>query len=133
MRLFQLIRDKFKIILGILAFAVFEYFLINEFATWVVILTGAIFVACLGMTLPIYFNLGGELVYPIGEAHATILFTAGMNIFGLVIIESIKIIDSEIGSEGSDFGLIWTGVFQGGLLFLGLIFFAGRVESFVDN
>lgn len=43
--------------------------MISGYPIWVTILTGAIFVACLGMTLPIYFNLGGELIYPIGEAH----------------------------------------------------------------
>lgn len=36
---------------------------------WVIIVTGGIFVVCLGMTLPIYFNLGGEIIFPIGEAH----------------------------------------------------------------
>ena len=56
-------------ILGIIAFVVFEYVMIYGYPIWVIILTGAIFVTCLGMTLPIYFNLGGELIYPIGEAH----------------------------------------------------------------
>ena len=86
------------------------------------------------MTLPIYFNLGGELVYPVGEAHATTLFSAGMNVFGLLVIESIKLIDSKASSRGSDGtinnGLLWTGIFQGGLLLLGLIFLIGRVHRF---
>ena len=43
--------------------------MISGYPIWVTILTGAVFVACLGMTLPIYFNLGGELIYPISEAH----------------------------------------------------------------
>ena len=43
--------------------------MIYGYPIWAIILTGAIFVTCLGMTLPIYFNLGGELIYPIGEAH----------------------------------------------------------------
>ena len=76
----------------------------------------------LGMTLPIYFNLGAELIYPIGEAHGTTLFTSGMNFFGLLIIELTKVIDLQNN------GLLWTGVFQGGLLFFGLVFLIGRVE-----
>lgn len=100
----------------------------------VIVLTGAIFVTLLGMTLPIYFNLGGELVYPVGEAHATTIFTAGMNVFGLLIIELIKLIDSKARSKGPEStindGLLWTGIFQGGLLLLGLIFLIGRVHRF---
>ena len=89
---------------------------------WIIVLTGAIFVSFLGMTLPIYFNLGAELIYPIGEAHGTTLFTSGMNFFGLLIIELTKVIDLQNN------GLLWTGVFQGGLLFFGLVFLIGRVE-----
>ena len=73
-------------------FVAFEYVLITGYQMWIIILTGAIFVIFLGMTFPIYFNLGGELIYPIGEAHGTTLFTAGMNVFGLLIIESNKVI-----------------------------------------
>ena len=66
---------KFKVIgicaisIGIAAFVAFEYVMIHGYPIWVIIITGAIFVTCLGMTLPIYFNLGGELIFPIGEAH----------------------------------------------------------------
>ena len=113
-------------------FGIFEYLMIEEYSIWVTTLTGAIFFAFLAMTLPIYFNLGGELIYPIGEAYATTLFTAGMNIFGLLVIEIVKIIESKVGSEGLDknIGLVWTGAFQGGLLFIGLISFLGRVDEF---
>ena len=55
---------------GICAYAAFEYFMISGYPIWVIIVTGAIFVVCLGMTLPIYFNLGGEIIFPIGEAHS---------------------------------------------------------------
>ena len=44
--------------------------MISGYPIWVIIVTGAIFVVCLGMTLPIYFNLGGEIIFPIGEAHS---------------------------------------------------------------
>ena len=62
------------------------------------------------MTIPIYFNLGGELVYPVGEAHATTFFTAGMNVFGLLIIELIKLIDSKstANDPNTKNGLLWT-------------------------
>ena len=46
-------------------FGLFEYLMIEEYSIWVTTLTGAICFAFLGMTLPIYFNLGGELIYPI--------------------------------------------------------------------
>ena len=113
-------------------FGIFIYFMIEENSIWVTTLAGAIFCAFLGMTLPIYFNLGGELIYPIGEAYGTTLFTAGMNIFGLLVIEIVKVIESKVGSESPDknVGLVWTAAFQGGLFFLGLIFFLGRVNDF---
>ena len=44
--------------------------MINRYPIWVIIVSGAIFVACLGMTLPIYFNLGDEIIFPIDEAHS---------------------------------------------------------------
>ena len=112
-------------------FVAFEYVLITGYQMWIIILTGAIFVTFLGMTFPIYFNLGGELIYPIGEAHGTTLFTAGMNVFGLLIIELIKVIDLKARLDNPDSikndGLLWTGVFQGVLFFLGLVFLIGRV------
>ena len=114
-----------------LTFAAFEYVLISGYQMWIIILTGAIFVTFLGMTFPIYFNLGGELIYPIGEAHGTTLFTAGMNVFGLLIIELIKVIDLKARLDNPDSakndGLLWTGVFQGVLFLLGLVFLIGRV------
>ena len=44
--------------------------MINRYPIWVIIVSGAIFVVCLGMTLPIYFNFGGEIIFPIDEAHS---------------------------------------------------------------
>ena len=111
--------------LAMFTFVAFEYVLITGYQMWIIIIIGAIFVTFLGMTFPIYFNLGGELIYPIGEAHGTTLFTAGMNVFGLLIIELIKVIDLKARLDNPDSskndGLLWTG------FFLGLVFLIGRV------
>ena len=76
-------------------------------------------------------HYGLRLVYPVGEAHATTFFTAGMNVFGLLIIELIKVIDLKARLDNPDSskndGLLWTGVFQGVLFLLGLVFLIGRV------
>lgn len=55
-------------------------------------------------------HYGLRLVYPVGEAHATTFFTAGMNVFGLLIIELIKFIDSKSNANDPDtnYGLLWT-------------------------
>ena len=37
---------------------------------WSVILSGAVFSMSLNMTIPVFFNYGGELIYPEGEAHS---------------------------------------------------------------
>ena len=117
--------------LAIFIFIAFEYVLISGYQMWIMILTGAIFVTFLVMTFPIYFNLVGELIYPIGEAHGTTLFTAGMNVFGLLIIELVKVIDLKARLNNPDStkndGLLWTGVFQGVIFLLGLVFLIGRV------
>lgn len=67
--------------------------------------------------------------------QSTSLFTAAMNIFGLVIIELVKIVDAKAGLGKKDplrSGLIWTSVLQGGLLLLGLILLVGQVQDFVQ-
>lgn len=55
--------------------------------------------------------------------------------FGLLIIEFVKIIETNVALRSfvsfqniENIGLLWTGVFQGGLLFIGLVFLIGRVE-----
>ena len=65
---------------------------------------------------------------------STTLFTAGLNVFGLLIIEFVKLIDRktvnlEIPQNLDNSNLLWSGIFQGGLLLLGLVFFTGRVDS----
>ena len=55
-----------------------------------------------------------------------------MNIFGLIIIELVKIVDTRAGmgkQDPSRSGLIWTSVLQGGLLLLGLILLMGGVQD----
>ena len=66
---------------------------------------------------------------------STTLFTAGLNVFGLLIIEFVKIIETNAPPKSftsfeniENIGLLWTGVFQGGLLIIGLVFLIGRVE-----
>ena len=55
--------------------------------------------------------------------------------FGLLIIELVKIIETNAPPKSftsfqniENIGLLWTGVFQGGLLIIGLGFLIGRVE-----
>ena len=55
--------------------------------------------------------------------------------FGLLIIEFVKIIETNAAPRNftsfqniENIGLLWTGVFQGGLLIIGLVFLIGRVE-----
>ena len=55
--------------------------------------------------------------------------------FGLLIIELVKIIETNPPPKSftsfqniENIGLLWTGVFQGGLLIIGLGFLIGRVE-----
>ena len=55
-----------------------------------------------------------------------------MNIFGLIIIELVKIVDAKAGQgskNSAQSGLIWTSVLQGGLLLLGLILLVGSVQD----
>ena len=55
-----------------------------------------------------------------------------MNIFGLIIIELVKIVDAKAGQgrmNPAQSGLIWTSVLQGGLLLLGLILLIGLVQD----
>jgi len=42
------------------------------------------------MTIPIYFNLGGEITFPTGEAHSTALNAFTMNMVGLILVEFVK-------------------------------------------
>ena len=56
--------------LGIALFVLFEYILIADMPFWSVILSGAVFSMSLNMTIPVFFNYGGELIYPEGEAHS---------------------------------------------------------------
>ena len=66
------------------------------------------------------------------HTYSTSLFTAAMNIFGLIIIELVKIVDAkaEQGKKNpAQSGLIWTSVLQGGLLLLGLILLIGSVQD----
>ena len=66
------IREKFSFFfnLGIALFVLFEYILIADMPFWSVILSGAVFSMSLNMTIPVFFNYGGELIYPEGEAHS---------------------------------------------------------------
>ena len=118
--------EGIKTFKAVFAFVGFEDVVIIGFPFWITILTGTIIATFFEMTLPIYFNLGGELVYPVGEADATALFSAGMNVFGLLVIELIKLVDSKARSRAPEItinnGLLWTGIFQGGLFFLALFF-----------
>ena len=66
---------------------------------------------------------------------STTLFTAGLNVFGLLIIEFVKLIENNVPPRNSDsiealenMRLLWTGVFQCGLLIIGLVFLIGRVK-----
>merc|ERR1712176_1749108 len=68
------------------------------------------------MTIPIYFNLGGEITFPTGEAHSTALNAFTMNMVGLILVEFVKIIFDQNG-------FIWTAVFQGSCLLIGMILF----------
>ena len=55
-----------------------------------------------------------------------------MNIFGLIIIELVKIVDTRAGlgkKDPSRSGLIWTSILQGGLLLFGLILLMGGVQD----
>ena len=55
-----------------------------------------------------------------------------MNIFGLIIIELVKIVDTRAGlgkKDPSRYGLIWTSILQGGLLLFGLVLLMGGVQD----
>ena len=67
----------------------------------------------LGTPTP-YFNFGGELTYPAPENLSAALLLLSMNIFGLIITEIYKVIDSHAG-------MIWSAVFLVGILVVGLI------------
>ena len=111
-------------------YGVFEYIMISGNTFLVSVLTGAVFAFTMSMTLPTYFNLGGEIIYPEGEAHSTTMFTVGMNVFGLTVIEIVKVVEAKGNESEAKNGLLWTAVFQGAFFLIGLLLLIGRVFEF---
>ena len=111
-------------------YGVFEYIMITGNTFLVSVLTGAVFAFTMSMTLPTYFNLGGEIIYPEGEAHSTTMFTVGMNVFGLTVIEIVKVVEAKGNESEQQNGLLWTAVFQGAFFLIGLLLLIGRVLEF---
>ena len=114
-------------------YGVFEYIMITGNTILVSVLTGAVFAFTMSMTLPTYFNLGGEIIYPEGEAHSTTMFTVGMNVFGLTVIEIVKVVEAKGNESEQKNGLLWTAVFQGAFFLIGLLLLIGRVLEFFYN
>ena len=57
---------------------------------WVNVILGGVCTFAYAMTIPIYFNLGGEITFPTGEAHSTALNAFTMNMVGLILSEFVK-------------------------------------------
>ena len=58
-------------IAGVASFGVFVYVMTIHKIFWANLLTGAFFPFFFSMTIPVYFNLAAETVYPCGEAQST--------------------------------------------------------------
>ena len=56
---------------GVVSFGVFVYVMTIHKIFWANLLTGAFFPFFFSMTIPVYFNLAAETVYPCGEAQST--------------------------------------------------------------
>ena len=57
---------------------------------WANVILGGFCTFAYAMTIPIYYNLGGEITFPIGEAHSTALNAFTMNMVGLILVEIVK-------------------------------------------
>ena len=57
---------------------------------WANVILGGVCTFAYAMTIPIYFNLGGEITFPTGEAHSTALNAFTMNMVGLILVEFVK-------------------------------------------
>ena len=55
---------------GLAVFCIFFSVMYFYRIYWVNVVLGGLCTFCYAMTIPIYFNLGGEITFPTGEAHS---------------------------------------------------------------
>ena len=58
-------------IAGVVSFGIFVYVMTIHKIFWANLVSGAFFPFFFSMTIPVYFNLAAETVYPCGEAQST--------------------------------------------------------------
>ena len=73
-----------------MVFCIFFYVMYFYRIYWVNVILGGFCTFVYAMTIPIYFNLGGEITFPTGEAHSTALNAFTMNMVGLILVEFVK-------------------------------------------
>ena len=56
-----------------------------------------------------------------------------MNVFGLTVIEIVKVVEAKGNESEEKNGLLWTAVFQGAFFLIGLLLLIGRVSLSFNN